>query len=61
MQDDVWRQIPIVQQQLQSLPECLPSRHLISFLHCEAAGKRMLHRPPSIIDASDNTYDTEKN
>jgi hypothetical protein len=30
-------------------------------LHCEAAGKRTLRRPPSIIDASDNTYDAEKN
>lgn len=60
MQDDVWRQIPIVQQQLQSLPESLPNRRLIS-VHCEAAGKRMLHRPPSVTYVSDITYDAEKN
>lgn len=60
MHDDEWRQIPILHRQLQSLSESLPNRRLIS-VHCEAAGKRMLRRPPSITYVSDITYDAEKN
>ena len=60
MHDAKWRQIPILHRQLQSLPEGLRHRLLIS-VHCKAAGKRMLRRPPSILYVSHNTYDAEKN